>query len=76
MQGAFAFCDFLVINPGSCLFGFGVGFVVWLVVVVVFLDDESKILPHVFKSMQNVKSLLVWGRAVGYSELLPEIQTL
>lgn len=75
MQGAFAFCDFLVINPGSCLFGFGVGFVVWLVVVV-FLDDESKILLHVFKSMQNVKSLLVWGRAVGYSELLQEIQTL
>lgn len=65
VQGAFAFCHFLVVTSGSSLNLF-----------FFFPDYESRILPCMFKSMQNVKSLSVWVSAVGYPEFLLEIQML
>lgn len=58
-------CDFLVVVSGGSLNFF-----------FFFSDYERRILPHVFKSTQNVKSLLVCVSAVGYSEFLLQIQML
>lgn len=47
-----SFSDFLVVTSGSFFFKIKNYFFP--------PDNESRILPHVFKSMQNVKSLLAW----------------